>query len=369
MTGATGSLGSHIVSAAAQMAGVSKVVCFNRIGTVDAATRQQEAFDMRGIELDSRVKSKLQILEGDSSKPMLGLSSDTYNTLVQSVTHIVHNAWPMSLTRTTKAYEAQFQVMRNLIDLSRECTSRRPSSFQFSFQFISSIGAVGYYPLWTGRSLAPELPTTADTALPVGYADAKIVCERMLEETLRQYPDRFRAMGVRIAQITGSRTNGYWNPIEHFSFFVKSARLLRSLPNLQGTLSWSPVNDVADSLLDLLISNTSPYAIYHIENPARQPWPEMIQLLASELEVSSDHIVPYEQWLDRVRNCGASIAENPAKQLMSFWETHFLRMSTGPLILDTKHSREHSKTMRESGPVESELVRRYIQRWKQCGYL
>lgn len=324
---------------------------------------------MRGIELDSDAMSKLKILDADTSKPMLGLSSDVYKDLVQSVTHIVHNAWPMSLTRTTKAYEPQFQVMRNLIDLARDCVNLRPDSFQFSFQFISSIGAVGYYPLWTGQSLAPELPTTADTALPVGYADAKIVCERMLEKTLRLYPNKFRAMAVRIAQITGSRTNGYWNPVEHFSFFVKSAQFLRSLPDLKGTLSWSPVNDVADSLLDILTSSMDPYPIYHIENPARQPWPEMITLLSSELGVPSDRIVPYEQWLKEVKSCDASTTENPAKQLMSFWETHFLRMSTGPLILDTKHSREHSKTMRQSGRVESELVKRYIQRWKQSGFL
>ena len=369
VTGATGSLGSHVVSAAAQTPHVCKVICLNRLGTVNAVTRQREAFNIRGIELEPSAESKLQVIETDPSKPILGLPSDIYETLIQSVTHIVHSAWPMSLTRTTKAYEPQFQVMRNLIDLARECTSTRPSSFQFSFQFISSIGAVGYYPLWTGRSLAPEVPTTASTALPVGYADAKIACERMLEKTLRLHPTRFRAMAVRIAQITGSRSNGYWNPIEHFSFFVKSSQFLRTLPDLRGTLSWSPVDDVAASLLDILMSNATPYPIYHIENPVRQPWPEMIGLLAEELDVPSENIVPYEEWMDKVRSCDTPMVENPAKQLMDFWEIHYLRMSTGPLVLDTKHSREHSRTMRESGPVEEKLVERYIRRWKLSGFL
>lgn len=365
VTGATGSLGSHIVSAAAQMPNVVKVLCLNRPGTIDATTRQEEAFTKRGITLETAVASKLQILAADTSKPLLGLSMDTYKDLVQSVTHIVHNAWPMSLTRSTTAYESQFQVMRNLMDLARECITLRPPPFRFSFQFISSIGAVGYYPLWSGRSVAPETPTTADTALPVGYADAKIVCERMLQDTLCLYPDRFRGMAVRIAQITGSRTNGYWNPMEHFSFFVKSARLIRSLPDLQGTLSWSPVNDVANALLDLLISTDNPYLIYHIENPVRQPWPEMIQLLANELDIPRENIIPYNQWLNKIENCDASAADNPAKQLMTFWETHFLRMSTGPLILDTSHSREHSKSLRESKPVGNDLVKQYIQQWNQ----
>lgn len=369
VTGATGSLGSHIVSSALQIPGVTKVVCMNRLGTVDVTARQHDAFQMRGIEMNSNALSKLKIIGTDTSKIRLGLSVDDYRDLVQSVTHIVHNAWPMSLTRTTKAYEPQFQVMRNLIDLARDCAATRPPSDRISFELISSIGAVGYYPIWTGQCLAPELPTTADTALPVGYADAKIVCERMLEETLRCYPDRFRAAGVRIAQITGSRTNGYWNPIEHFSFFVKSAQLLKSLPDLPGTMSWYPVNDVANSLLDILMSEADPYAIYQIENPSRQPWAPTIRILAEELNIPAENIIPYQDWLDKVQSCGAPIAENPAKQLMSFWETHFLRMSTGPLILDTKHSREHSETMRNSKPISEELIRKYLCRWKDAGFL
>lgn len=369
VTGATGSLGSHIVSSAVEMSDVTRVICMNRLGTVDVVTRQYDAFKMRGIELGADAASKLKIIGTDTAKQRLGLSTDEYQELVQSVTHIVHNAWPMSLTRTTKAYEPQFQVMRNLIDLARDCAAVRPPSERISLELISSIGAVGYYPIWTGQCLAPELPTTADTALPVGYADAKIVCERMLEETLRRYPHRFRAAGVRIAQITGSRTNGYWNSIEHFSFFVKSAQLLKSLPDLPGTMSWYPVNDVADSLLDILMSNVDPYAIYQIENPSRQPWTPTLHILADELNIPTDNIIPYQDWLDKVQNCEASMTENPAKQLMSFWETHFLRMSTGPLILDTKHSREHSETMRNSQPISEELIRKYLRRWKDAGFL
>ena len=369
VTGATGSLGSHLVAETSRMSDVREVFCINRVTTSDPRTRQSEAFSMRGIELDLNAQSKLQVLATDLSKPLLGLSATEYKQLTRSVTHIIHSAWPMSITRTTKAYEQQYQVMRNLIDLAQECASLRPSSFRFSFQFISSIGAVGYYPLWTGRSLAPEIPTTADTALPNGYADGKIICERMLEKTLRLYPDRFHAMAVRIAQITGSRTNGYWNPIEHFSFFVKSAQYLEYLPDLRGTLSWSPVNDVAGSLIDILLSDGTAYPIYQIENPVRQPWPRMITLLSDELDIPTSNIIPYDDWLKLVENCDASTTENPAKQLLSFWQLHFLRMSTGPLILDTKHSREHSKTMRESRPVEDELVRRYIRGWKQSGFL
>jgi len=369
VTGATGSLGAHITAALAKLPDVHTVVCLNRLATIDAATRQQDAFKLRGITLEPNVMSKVQVLDADTSKAMLGLPLQTYQSLVQSTTHVIHNAWPMSLTRSTEAYEPQFKVMDNLIQLANLSTAHQQSSFRFCFQLISSIGVVGYYPLLTGRPLAPEEPSTADTALPVGYADAKLVCERMLEKTLRQHPERFSAMAVRIAQITGSKTNGYWNPLEHFSFFIKSSQALKTLPDLQGTLSWCPVNDVADTLRDLLMSDKEPYAIYHIENPSRQPWREMIETLAHSLDIPHENIVPYKRWMERVEQFAGSTTDNPARQLLDFWENHFPRMSCGGLILDTRKSREHSKHLRELGPVPSELVRKYISAWRKSGFL
>ncbi|KXT16740.1 hypothetical protein AC579_5235 [Pseudocercospora musae] len=338
VTGATGSLGSHLAAAAARMPHVRKVTCLNRLGSVDAETRQWEAFSMRGIKLEAGVLSKFETLSADTTKPMLGLSHELYETLVPSLTHIIHSAWPMSLTRTTKAYEPQFRTMRSLIDLACKCAGARPRNFQFGFQFISSIGTVGYYPLWTGRSLVPETMRAYDR-------DDITYCPR----TIPRYE-------VRLAQITGSRSNGHWNPFEHFPFLIKSAQFLKSIPDLRGTLSWFPVDDVASALLDILLASASPWPVYHIENPVRQPWSDMIGLLAQELGVPPEGIVPYEQWIETIRACDAPLSENPAKQIPEFWQKHFLRMSTGPLVLSTIKSCEHSEAMRDARPVEDGLA-------------
>ena len=369
VTGATGSLGSHIVACLAQIPDVQAVVCLNRLSTVEATVRQQKSLKVRGISLNSASMSKLKVLETDTGKPMLGLPADTYETLVNTVTHIVHNAWPMSLTRPIRAYESQFKVMKNLITLGREATAQRPAPFKFSFQFISSIGTVGCYPLWSGKALAPEESMTADSVLPVGYADAKLVCERMLDETLHRYPKHFRPMAVRIAQIAGSTSNGYWNPVEHLAFMIKSSQVLKILPDLNGSLSWCPVNDVAATLGDLLISDRTPYPIYHIENPCRQPWREMVNTLADVLDIPRDNIIPFAKWVDRVGRFPGSTNDNPAGQLVGFFDKHFIRMSCGGLILDTAKCREHSETLRRRGPVSAELVAKYISAWKNMGFL
>ncbi|KAJ5131411.1 Type I Iterative Polyketide synthase (PKS) [Penicillium bovifimosum] len=369
LTGATGSLGSHLVAYFASLPGVEKVICVNRYSSVERFTRQRQPLESRGLHLDSTALSKLEVLETDTTKPRLGLSSAQYSHLTTSVTHIIHNAWPMSLTRSIEAYAPQFQVMRNLIDFTVQASSTQHS--QIAFQFISSIATVGHYPLWSGRALAPEERMAADSVLPVGYGDAKLVCERLLDETLHNHPRAFRPMVVRIGQIAGSRDSGYWNPVEHLAFISKSSQTLKILPDLDGELSWCPVNDVAATLGELLLvtetRTSDPF--YHIENPTRQSWREMIEILSDALRMPRGNLIPFKDWLDAVRGFEGSIKDNPAKPLADFLSQNFVRMSCGGLILDTTRSRAHSPTLRELGRVSSELVLKYIQAWKNMGFL
>ncbi|GAQ08086.1 hypothetical protein ALT_5407 [Aspergillus lentulus] len=369
VTGATGSLGSHIVAYFAQRPDISTVICLNRVSTVDAAQRQRASLEMRGITLDATSLSKLHVLESDTSKPYLGLSPETYTQLTRTVTHIVHSAWPMSLTRPIRTYETQFKTARNLLTLATDVVELRPGPFKLGFQFVSSSAVVANYPLWTGTPLVPEEPGTIASLPGTGYAEAKLVVERMLAQTLYRYPESFHAMAVRVAQIAGSTSNGYWNPTEYMPFLIKSSQSLRLLPDLEGTLSWYPVNDVAATLGELLLTETSTDLIYHIDNPSRQGWKEMIRTLARALRFSEEGIVPYETWVDRVRRFRASVSDNPALQLIEFFDHYFVPMSCGGLVLDTGKARRHSETLRQQEPIDEGLLMKYITRWKQEGFL
>ncbi|KAE8141925.1 hypothetical protein BDV38DRAFT_278709 [Aspergillus pseudotamarii] len=373
VTGATGSLGSHLVAHFAAQPDVRTVICLNRVSGSDATTRQLEALQSRGLELDRNLVSKIKAIETNSSAPMLGLALNEYQQLVHCVTDVVHNAWAMSMTRPASGFEPQFKAIRNLIDLCRDAAChRRPGMRKIGFQFVSSVSVVGCHPFLTNKARVPEQRVNVASALPMGYADAKLICEKMLDETLHKHPEHFRTMSVRVGQISGSKINGYWNPVEHLVHLIKSSQSLGVLPDLDGVLSWCPVNDVAGTLGDLLRGDNNPaYPIYHIENPVRQPWPEMISILSDALDISPANIVPYDDWLQRVRNCPPSIpaSENPAVRLIDFFEADFLRMSCGGMILDTTHSKEHSATLRNSGPVDRELVMKYIRAWKESGFL
>ncbi|KAL7623783.1 fusarubin cluster-polyketide synthase [Parahypoxylon ruwenzoriense] len=367
VTGASGSLGGHLVYHIAQLPEVKTVVCLNRENKTEPYLRQQKAMREKGIRFPEALKPKLLVFQTNSARPMFGLSRSEYEGLVGSVTHLIHNAWPMSAKRPLEGFESQFQVMRNLVDFATDVTSRRPSSFKFGFQMVSSIGVVGHYGLGNGEkvTMVPEERVNINTVLPNGYGDAKWGCERMLDETLHKHPDRFRTMAVRLGQIAGSKTSGYWNPMEHFGFLIKSSQTLNALPDVSGKLYWTPVNDIAGTLSDLVLSDRTPHPIYHIDNPVGQPWSEMNNILADALKIKD--LIPFEEWVERVR--AAPQRNNPASTLLEFLDSNYLRMSCGGLVLDVKKTLEHSKTLSAVGPVSEEVARKYIHIWKEIGFL
>ncbi|KAI1134063.1 hypothetical protein F5Y05DRAFT_417605 [Hypoxylon sp. FL0543] len=369
VTGATGSLGSHLVAGFAEHPKVKAVVCINRRSSKAVETRQAEALSSRGIELSTAALNKLRVLETDTSKPHLGLPADEYSWLVQNGTDIVHNAWPMSGTRPIRAFEPQFQALRNLLDLAREMACR-DETIRVGFELVSSIGVVGHAD--EARVTERRVPMAA--VLPIGYCEAKWTCERMLDETLHKFPEHFRTMAIRPGQIAGSKTSGFWNPVEHFAFLVKSSQALRAWPDFDGVLQWVPVNDVADTMVDLLaigeVDAPEPYPVYHIDNPVGQPWKQMSPVLADALGIPPHRIIPFRDWVKLVRRAPLQIdTENPAARLIDFLDYNFEHMSCGGLILDTAKVKEHSKTMAAQGPVTADIARRYVAAWKKMGFL
>lgn len=376
ITGASGSLGSHLAWHIVQMPDVKTVICMNRQHRDEPYKRQIKAMRDKGIRFPEALKHKLKVFQTDTSKPMVGLGRDDYETIVNTATHLIHSAWPMSGKRALDGFEPQFQVMRNLINLASDAASQRPGSFKFSFQMVSSIGVVGLYgkqdydgtkaAAATKQVLVPEERFGIDCILPNGYGDAKWGCERMLDETLHRHPGRFRAMAVRLGQIAGSKTSGYWNPMEHFGFVVKSSQTLGALPDVPGgELYWTPVNDMADTLADLVLSDQDPYRFYHLENPWGQPWKGVNAILADAVGIKD--IIPFDEWVGRV--AAAPQRNNPASTLLEFLDENYIRMSYGGLVLDPKNTLEHSKSLRAVKPVGEELVRKYVHIWKEIGFL
>ncbi|PYH43665.1 putative polyketide synthase [Aspergillus saccharolyticus JOP 1030-1] len=362
VTGATGSLGSHLVAHLVQLQNVSRVICLNRRGKKDPFQRQQRAFAERRLDLTPQEFDKLTVIETDMGEKQLGLSEKQYHFVQTSVTHIIHNAWPMNGARGLAGFDSQFQTMRNLVELARDIASVRPTKERVGFQFISSIGTVGFRPLVTGEPEVPEDRTVIDWVLANGYGEAKFVCERTLHHTLMKYPKRFNAMIVRPGQIAGSSLSGYWNSAEHLPALLKSAQAIKALPDFGGVLSWTPVNVVAATLSELLFTEEA-HSVYHVDNAARQPWREMMPILAQELGIPKNNLLPFPEWIQRVQTFEGPREDNPAGVMADWLANNFERMSCGGLLLATARAQQDASTLQSLGPVDRETVRGYVQYW------
>ncbi|KAL7622900.1 hypothetical protein AAE478_006579 [Parahypoxylon ruwenzoriense] len=379
ITGATGGLGAHLAATAALHKDVKRVICLNRPRKQDPRQRQTQALRKKGIDLPPDALAKLEVIETDLAQHYeLGLSNNQYRSLIKDVTHIVHNAWLMHSKWPVAHFEPQLRIMAHMLELARDISIRRPRDCVVTFEFVSSIATIGHHPLWTGKPVVPEDRVPIESVLPTGYGEAKYICERMLDSTLHQFPDRFRATAVRLGQIAGSSANGHWNPMEHVSFMIKSSQTLGALPDLPGTMGWTPSDDVAAALIEILTQpdEVSLYPIYHIENPLRQPWSETVAVLADALAIPQDAtgIIPFEEWVQRVRswprrNDNGPNGANPGYLLVDFLDTNFIRMSCGGLLMGTAKAREHSPTLANLGPVSESLTRLFAGSWRKMGFL
>ncbi|EFW13279.1 putative NRPS-like protein biosynthetic cluster [Coccidioides posadasii str. Silveira] len=360
LTGSNGSLGAHLLAHLAKDPSVFHIICLNRPSMQDPYERQQQSLRSKGLSLSEREWEKIRIYQSNSSLPQLGLPEKDYMTLQEDVTHIIHNAWPMNFKMGLSSFEPQFRTLQNLLLLARGAHSSNPS-LNLRVLFISSISVVGRYGEVYNEAIVPEAPIRDfNASLHLGYAKAKLVCEQIIERTRACYPEIELAY-VRAGQIAGS-SMGYWNKEEHFVALVASSQKIGKLPNLNGTLSWLPVDVAAAVISDILLSSEPMQLVYHLENPFRQSWREVLDTLAVGLNLGKDDRLSFHEWIDAVES--APDKGNRAKQLASFFKEDFERMSGGSLMLGTETSQRYSPTLRKAGTVTKEIMQQYLAYWK-----
>ncbi|OBZ65860.1 L-aminoadipate-semialdehyde dehydrogenase [Grifola frondosa] len=364
LTGSTGSLGSAMLADLALNPCVQKVYGLNRKSGEDVRKRQAGGFARVGAEVDAHWR-KIELLEGDLSKAHFGLEDEVYAKL-RDVTHVIHNAWPMDFNRSLTSFRPHLDAAVNVVQLALDSTTAAPVRIVFS----SSIAVVGRAPLVTGDT-APitEAPLlTVDAIDHFGYAEAKWVCEQVFAEAGRVFEGRVAPSSVRIGQLTGPEATGAWNANEHVPMIVKSALALGRLPLVEGTASWIPANRASRVMVELLFA-PRPACVYHLENPARQPWSEALEVLAAALGLPAEAApLPYAEWLARVR-ADTDTVRNPAGKIVPFLEDEFVRMATGWVVLDTAVARGASPTLEGSKPLSEGDLRRYVAFWRSEGFL
>ncbi|KIY67026.1 acetyl-CoA synthetase-like protein [Cylindrobasidium torrendii FP15055 ss-10] len=357
LTGSTGSLGCFLLSRLLEDASVAKVICINRPKANDAdpaRQRQERLMNHRGAVVLGDDWRRVRIIEAEMQ------ALDYTDTELLKVTHIVHNAWPVDFNRSLQSFESHIGTLVNLIKLA--LLSAQNNANPTRLMFMSSIAVVGQYHWPTSDESGPargipERPVDARSPTQLGYAQAKWVCEKMLEAANTLYGTSIRASSVRIGQMTGADGAGAWTETEHFPIIVRSSRMLGALPEIHGSLSWMPVNRAASVLVELLFSSRF-REVYHLENPARQSWRDTLDALSSILELP---MVPFDDWMVRVRESGST----PASKIAGFLEGDFMKLATGSVVLGTDEARADSATLETSSRLDKSHIEEYVAHWNK----
>jgi nucleoside-diphosphate-sugar epimerase len=245
VTGSTGNLGAHLLDSLSRNQRVNRVICLIRSNTPalhDSTTdalkrRQQNSLDQRGFALPEEAWSKLAFLPWKPHEQHLGLSREQYEILSREVTDIFHGAWPMDFKRTLLSLEPQIGALRDLLKLGEAIHQNQPS-LRPKVIFASSIATVGCLDSEHRMSeIVTEKLYSAESTLPMGYAEGKWVCERVMESVYENSLGSVHPMVLRIGQLAGSEATGYWSSQEHIAALVKVSQGLGRMPDLQGVRS------------------------------------------------------------------------------------------------------------------------------------
>ncbi|KAJ5085474.1 hypothetical protein N7532_010245 [Penicillium argentinense] len=356
LTGATGSLGAHIVSQLVKSEKVRKVYCLVRAKSSTAARKRViQSLRERNLflTLSSVSERKIVALPADlSDSASLGLDENAFSKIKQTVTSVIHCAWSVNFNWALESFEQGcIAATRNLLNLCLSAESPHPASFSF----CSSVSTVARTP---GNWVRESLPDSPSHAQNMGYAQSKLVTENIVNRAARS--TGMTARVLRAGQIVADQTHGIWNATEAIPMILQTAKTIRALPRLDDVLSWTPVDVMASSIIDLSLAPTAA-DVMNVTNPTLNHWSQDFLPLLREAGLEFEEL-PKRAWLRRLRESDQDPEVNPPIKLLEFFASKYDNDSpTRTLLYDTKNAQAASPALANAHGLNAAFTSQFIQ--------
>ncbi|KAK1243101.1 hypothetical protein MKX07_003729 [Trichoderma sp. CBMAI-0711] len=291
VTGATGSLGAHLVAKLASRPDINQVYCLVRArdpshGHQRVVSSMLQRRVYHSLPLSSR--RKIIALPSDLSEPNLGLSQEDYRTVTENLTAVVHCAWSVNF-----------------------------NMHLLSFEKANIAGAT--------ETPVPERVPDYSWAQNMGYAQSKSVAEHICARAASQ---GVTTRVLRIGQIIGDTEHGVWNAQEAVPMMLQTAITIGALPKLQETPSWLPVDVVADAVTDISLSGAAS-VFANVTNPQVFSWTGDLLPALRKCGLVFDEVEPKE-WTKRLRASNPDPIANPPIKLVDFFASKYDKDSFSP---------------------------------------
>lgn len=336
LTGATGSLGAHILDQLTRRDDVEQFICLVR------AKNHAEARDRVLASLAQRKRtineSKLTAYAADVNAPNLGLTAAEYTSLNPGI--VIHNAWPVNFVLSLPSFDPHVGGAVNLLNLAQHTGA--------DFLFSSSVSTT------TKGSSVPEEFSTDPASAAMGYGQSKWVVEKIIERT--------RGTVLRIGQLVGDSQHGIWNESEAWPLLFKSVEEIHALPELGEVMNWLPVDVAAAAIVD--VAEGTKGGVYHIVNPNGTHWDTILDGLG-DAGVKFE-CISIADWLHRLEGSrGGDV--NPTVKLLGYFQA---RLGKGrEVVFDVTKSSSISKAISNCQAVDQTIVAKWVTSWRDTGFL
>jgi carbohydrate kinase (thermoresistant glucokinase family) len=363
VTGATGSLGAHIVAQLASRDDVSEICCLVRAASDESARHRvirsmQERAVYHSLSLSAR--RKIKCFKSDFAKSKLDLSDELYEGLSRNITTLIHCAWSVNFNKSLSSFEAD--CIAGACHLMRLCLSaQRPTPA--SFNFCSSVSTVARTPT---DNVPEALPESFAYAQGMGYAQSKLVTENLVAKAADE--TGMQARVLRVGQIIADTTHGIWNDTEAIPLMLQAATTINAIPMLDEAPRWLPVDTVATTVLDISLSSTS-QTVLNVVNPQTFQWTKDLLPCLHSAGLSFDE-VDQREWIRRLRASNPDPSENPTIKLVEFFASKYdndilKRKSMGYI---TKAAEALSPALASTPQLSQELVTKFIQHFLRTSW-
>lgn len=306
----------------------------------DGLARLHIALSGAGLlaELSATQLEKVVACPGDLSDPngCFLPSNPVYSRILNTVTHIIHNAWPVNFNLNFQSFEAQaIRPTHHLISLALR-SNLRPKP---TFTFVSSIATV--------LSAGPEVlekPYPWECVGSMGYGQSKWVAEEILTRAAAADHGLESVRVARLGQVVGDTRLGHWKTSEAYPAVVQSALTVGALPLIEAASDgvvhdehyWLPADIAGAAIAEVALFHGDEQddpsflvSYFNISSAVPMRWnsdfaPAVKDCLAQYGILCE--LVPQRQWLRRLEESDPNVTRNPPRKLLEFFRARYGRV-------------------------------------------
>ena len=362
VTGATGSLGAHIIAQLCRRDDVDEVCCLVRASSDHLAkVRVVSSMRERAVFHDLHVsqRHKITALASSTTDADLGLSDQTYGRLAQDIISVIHCAWSVNFNKALSSFEDCISGARNLMLLCLKAKQPTPASFNF----CSSVSSVANS---AGLTVPEAFPESLDYAQDMGYAQSKLITENIIARAAEQRDMLARVL--RVGQIVADTQQGIWNHTEAIPLMLQAATTFGALPALDESPRWLPCDAVATSIIDVSLS-TSSETFFNIVNPQTFHWTHDLLPMLRNAGLTFRE-VGQREWIKLLRESDQDVEKNPTYKLLDFFASKYDNdtITRGSLLYETTHSESLSPALAAHPHLTQSLVTKFVSHFQATSW-